>query len=122
MAKVRVTQKPDPLQMLVDFVKGVCERMGARVQVEAAATDEMIKVDLNGASLGLVIGKHGQTLDSLQYLANVVYNRNTETRQRVVLDAGGYRERQEETLLRLTAWRKRPKDGTPDYAGADERP
>lgn len=101
LAKVRVTQKPDPLQMLVDFVKGVCERMGARVQVEAAATDEMIKVDLNGASLGLVIGKHGQTLDSLQYLANVVYNRNTETRQRVVLDAGGYRERREETLLRL---------------------
>ncbi len=101
LAKVKVTLKPDPLQMLEEFVQGVCERMGAQVQVTVTADDEVVSVNLAGQSLGLVIGKHGQTLDSLQYLANVVYNRNAEMRQRVVVDAGGYRERREETLLRL---------------------
>jgi len=101
LAKVKVTVKPDPLQRLVDFLTGVCERMGAQVRVDVKVTDEVIKADLEGQGLGLVIGKHGQTLDSLQYLANVVYNRSTEARQRVVLDAGGYRARREEALLRL---------------------
>lgn len=101
LAKVRVTLKPDPLQILEDFVRGVCERMGSPVEVEIATEDEAVKVDLEGPSLGLIIGRHGQTLDSLQYLANVVYNRNAEVRQRVVVDAGGYRERRKQTLLRL---------------------
>lgn len=101
LARVRVTLKPDPLKILEDFVYGVCERMGSRAQVEVTVEDEFVKVNLVGQSLGLLIGKHGQTLDSLQYLANVVYNRNAEVRQRVVVDAGGYRERREETLLRL---------------------
>lgn len=101
LARVKVTLKPDPFQMLEGFVRGVCERMGAKVQIEITADDEVVNVNLAGQSLGLLIGKHGQTLDSLQYLANVVYNRNAEMRQRVVVDAGGYRERREETLLRL---------------------
>lgn len=101
LARVKVTLKPDPEQILRDFVRGVCERMGTSVKVEVNETDEVVSVNLTGQNLGLLIGKHGQTLDSLQYLANVVYNRNAEMRQRVVVDAGGYRERREETLLRL---------------------
>ncbi|HBK84923.1 MAG TPA: protein jag [Firmicutes bacterium] len=100
-ARVRVTLKPDALSLLEEFVQGVCERMGSSINVEVSANDDGVKVDLGGQNLGLLIGKHGQTLDSLQYLANVVYNRNTDSRQRVVVDAGGYRERREETLLRL---------------------
>lgn len=101
LARVRVVLKPDPLEILKQFVIGVCARMGATADVEVTAAEESVKVDLAGQSLGLLIGKHGQTLDSLQYLANVVYNRNAETRQRVIVDAGGYRERREDTLLRL---------------------
>lgn len=101
LARVKVKLKPDPLQILEAFVCGVCERMGSKVEIETTADEEVVNVNLAGQSLGLLIGKHGQTLDSLQYLANVVYNRNSEMRQRVVVDAGGYRERREETLLRL---------------------
>lgn len=101
LARVKVVLKPDPLAILKEFVTGVCERMGAKADVEVTTAGDFVKIDLAGQSLGLLIGKHGQTLDSLQYLANVVYNRNAEIRQRVVVDAGGYRERREETLLRL---------------------
>ncbi len=100
-ARVRVTLKPDPLRILHDFLLGVCQRMGSDVELEISTSEETIKVDFKGDNLGLIIGKHGQTLDSLQYLANVVYNRNAENRQRVVLDAGGYWARREETLVRL---------------------
>lgn len=100
-ARVKVTLKPDPMSLLEEFIQGICERMGSSVNIEVLPGDDGVKVNLAGQSLGLLIGKHGQTLDSLQYLANVVYNRNAELRQRVIVDAGGYRERREETLLRL---------------------
>jgi spoIIIJ-associated protein len=58
--------------------------------------------DLIGDNLGILIGKHGQTLDSLQYLVNLTANRgNAENRVHIILDIEGYRARREETLMRL---------------------
>lgn len=100
-AKVQVTVLANPLETVAQFVQGVCKRMGADVEVSMEDGAESIMMDITGQNLGLLIGKHGQTLNALQYLANVVYNRNAEEHQRLVLDIGGYRVRRQETLTRL---------------------
>ena len=56
---------------------------------------------LHGADMGILIGKHGQTLDSLQYLTNLVANKNSAERVRVIIDVEDYRDRRIETLNRL---------------------
>ena len=63
------------------------------------AADE-IRVTCEGGDLGLLIGRHGQTIDSIQYLVNAIVWKGAEERKRVVVDAAGYRARREETLQR----------------------
>lgn len=60
-----------------------------------------VVLKLHGEDMGILIGKHGQTLDSLQYLTNLVANKNTETRIHIVIDVENYRDRRSETLTRL---------------------
>jgi len=75
--------------------------MGLSLEVEVRKEQESVTFDLRGEQLGLVIGRRGQTLDALQYLVNIVANRGAETRQRIILDAGGFRERRRKTLQGL---------------------
>jgi len=56
---------------------------------------------LHGPGMGVLIGKHGQTLDSLQYLTNLVANKHSQERVRFIVDVEDYRERRKETLVRL---------------------
>lgn len=63
--------------------------------------DGSVTFKLHGADMGILIGKHGQTLDSLQYLTNLVANKNSEERVRVVIDVEDYRDRRVDTLTRL---------------------
>ena len=63
--------------------------------------DGSVTLRLHGADMGILIGKHGQTLDSLQYLTNLVANKNSDERVRVVIDVEDYRDRRIETLTRL---------------------
>ena len=60
-----------------------------------------LNVDLKGADMGVLIGKRGQTLDSLQYLANLAVNKNTEEHVKVKIDTEDYRNRRKETLENL---------------------
>lgn len=101
-ARVRITLKPDPLRMLQDFIVELCAHMGTKVEIQVVEeTQEQASLDITGDNLGMLIGKHGQTLNSLQYLANVYYGRSAGEHRRVVVDVGGYRMRREETLRRL---------------------
>ena len=63
--------------------------------------DGTVTFKLHGADMGILIGKHGQTLDSLQYLTNLVANKNSADRVRVIIDVEDYRDRRVETLNRL---------------------
>ncbi|MGI6359182.1 MAG: RNA-binding cell elongation regulator Jag/EloR [Bacillota bacterium] len=101
-ARVQVVAKSDPLELTTSFLEGVCQRMGAaEVKISSQRQDENVLFSIDGDSLGLLIGKHGQTMNSLQYLASVVYNRNASEHARVLVDVGGYRARREEALQRL---------------------
>lgn len=63
--------------------------------------DGSVTFRLHGDDMGILIGKHGQTLDSLQYLTNLVANKNSNERVRIVIDVEDYRDRRIETLTRL---------------------
>jgi spoIIIJ-associated protein len=87
-----------------DFVDQVLRKMGieANVSVELDSADETIYVNLEGPDMGLLIGKRGQTLDSLQYLTSLVVNRTCpDTYFKVKLDTENYRARRKDTLENL---------------------
>ena len=86
-----------------DFLKEVFAAMNMEVVVEVTYNEEedTMDIDLSGEEMGVLIGKRGQTLDSLQYLTNRVANKMQEGYVRVKLDTENYRERRKETLENL---------------------
>lgn len=102
MAKVRVAEKQNPLTVTKEFIENVTRKIGSQVNVIINEQDDFVKFDLTGKDLGLLIGHRGETLDALQYLANLVVNKhNDQERIKIILDAEGYRKRREETLVSL---------------------
>lgn len=92
----------DPIAVGKAFLMDVFEKMNLAVAVEVEEKEEIVLFDLKGNDLGILIGRHGQTLDALQYLTNLAANKNAgEGRKRIVLDVEEYRKRREETLVRL---------------------
>ncbi len=84
------------------FLLDVFERMGMKVEIEYRLGEEdTLEMNLSGDEMGVLIGKRGQTLDSLQYLTSLVVNRSGEHYIRVKLDTENYRERRKETLEAL---------------------
>ncbi len=83
-----------------NFLSQVFSAMGMNVEVEAVYDDTEVEliVNLSGDDMGILIGKRGQTLDSLQYLTSLVVNKQTEGYLRVRLDTENYRARRKETL------------------------
>lgn len=84
------------------FLREVFAAMNIDVKWQQKDSEDGVVFDLEGENLGILIGKHGQTLDSLQYLVNLSANRGVaEGRVRIIIDIEGYRARREETLMRL---------------------
>lgn len=107
-AVIKVTVKtPEPVKKDIqveakDFLKGVLDSMEIVAEIETKLEDNILKVNLTGPKMGLIIGYRGETLDSLQYLTSLVINKRRDGEYvRVVLDTEGYRQKREETLERL---------------------
>ncbi|HEY0631268.1 MAG TPA: RNA-binding cell elongation regulator Jag/EloR [Thermoleophilaceae bacterium] len=81
-------------------VARVTQALGLRASVEVVETDDEIAATVNGEDLGLLIGKHGTTIDALQHLAARIAFRGETHRKSVTIDAAGYRERREAALQR----------------------
>lgn len=87
---------------LRELLERVTAALGVRCRVEITEDDETVTGSLEGDELGLLIGRHGQTIDAIQYLANAIaYREYGDGRKSVVVDAAGYRERRRETLEAL---------------------
>ena len=86
-----------------EFMNDVFNAMGLTVTIEMSVNDEEDTIDINlvGDDMGVLIGKRGQTLDSLQYLISLVANKNSDKYYRVKLDTENYRERRKDTLESL---------------------
>jgi len=87
-----------------EFLENVFRSMDMEVEVFVAydEIEKEIAIDLCGDDMGILIGKRGQTLDSLQYLVSLVVNKYTEEYVRIKLDIENYRERRKETLENLS--------------------
>ena len=84
------------------FLEGLLERMGVTAAVESLVDEDgTVFMNVTGKGLGVVIGRRGQTLDAVQYLVNIVANRDAPQWTRFIVDAEGYRERRAETLRQL---------------------
>ncbi|HLR08648.1 MAG TPA: RNA-binding cell elongation regulator Jag/EloR [Bacillota bacterium] len=100
-AIVRVTMMKNPIEETEAFIKTVTRNMNVDVEITTTVNDNHVTYELHGDKIGLLIGKRGQTLNALQYLAHRVLNKNSDTRYTVTLDAEGYRKRRRETLESL---------------------
>ncbi|CUX26487.1 RNA-binding cell elongation regulator Jag/EloR [Clostridium sp. C105KSO13] len=89
-------------EAVVSFLGDTLKAMGMTVKLKSEVdSDGAFGVEMSGDNMGILIGKRGQTLDALQYLANRVANKNQEGYVRVKLDTENYRSRREETLKNL---------------------
>lgn len=106
MARVLVTplQKTETktrVSIAIDFLYTILENMGIEAEVTAVEEEESIVVDVNGDDIGIIIGRRGETMDSLQYLTSLVVNKNFEEYKRVILNVENYRQKREDTLVKL---------------------
>lgn len=88
----------DPYQEAITFLMDTGQAMGLDISVEIEKGRDFTTLQISGAGLGLMIGRRGQTLDALQYLANIVANRYSNSYLRIVLDAENFRDRRKKTL------------------------
>jgi spoIIIJ-associated protein len=100
-AIVKVTVRIDPLEEARKFLYQVAEQMGAPIEIETIKDGKHVTFVLSGEKIAILIGKRGQTLNSLQYLTQLVLNRFSEQYLTVILDAEDYRNRRNETLIQL---------------------
>lgn len=97
-----VEVQPQTIEAVEDFLKNTMKAMDMEVELKTEIDqDGALCVDMSEEHMGILIGKRGQTLDSLQYLANRVANKHQEGYVRVKLDTENYRARREETLRHL---------------------
>ena len=101
-AKVRVTLKETPAEKAEQFLRDVLDNMKLEsVVIEKKEIEGGIEFNLSGEDVGFVIGRRGETLDSLQYLTSLVVNKGKSDYIRVKLDTEDYRRRRKETLENL---------------------
>ena len=103
-ARILVNVRPlDALTVGKQFLSDLFQAMHISVELEIDAPEEEgpVTINLRGEDLGILIGKHGQTLDALQYLTNLAANRDAEEKMKFVIDVEEYRRRRAETLTRL---------------------
>ncbi|WHY86354.1 RNA-binding cell elongation regulator Jag/EloR [Neobacillus novalis] len=100
-AVVKVSVIIDPLEEAKKFLIQVSEQMGAPVEIEIKRDGKQVHFVMTGEKIALLIGKRGQTLNSLQYLTQLVINRFSNQYLTVILDAEDYRNRRSETLIQL---------------------
>lgn len=102
-AVIKVRKKYSVNDDIKDFLNKVFEAMDLKVEIVMTAEENsnVINVDLKGDDMGVLIGKRGQTLDSLQYLTNLAVNKNAESFVKVKIDTEDYRKRRRETLENL---------------------
>jgi spoIIIJ-associated protein len=84
------------------LVTRIVDGIGVAARIDLVEEDDVITASCTGPDLGMLIGRHGQTIDAVQYLANaIMWRRHPDDRKEVVVDAAGYRERRRATLESL---------------------
>ena len=102
-AVIKARKKFSVEENVKEFLKSVFHAMDMAVEiiVKVDENEKLIDVELQGEDMGILIGKRGQTLDSLQYLTNLAVNKHSDNYYKVKVDTEDYRKRRKETLENL---------------------
>lgn len=102
-AVIKARKKFSIDENVVEFLSSIFDAMKMEVEILVAVNEEehIIEVELKGDDMGILIGKRGQTLDSLQFLTNLAINKHSDEYYKVKIDTEDYRKRRKETLENL---------------------
>lgn len=104
-AKIKARLKEQPKKsiedIVIEFLGKVFDAMELTVKIDVQVNEDNVSINLIGDDMGILIGKRGQTLDSLQYLVSLVVNKYSDNYMRVKVDTENYRERRKATLENL---------------------
>ena len=100
-AVIKAVVKFNPEKTAKEFLREMFVAMGIIVNIETELKEKQLLINLSGSDMGILIGKRGQTLDSIQYLVNLVVNKGNAPYLSITLDTVNYRQRRKETLESL---------------------
>ncbi|HVJ49112.1 RNA-binding cell elongation regulator Jag/EloR [Desulfitobacterium sp.] len=100
-AKVKVSYEDNPGILACQFLEKICSTIGVQAELSPVEKDNQWFVNIAGSELGILIGRRGDTLEALQFLTNLAISKKLSQKIRIIVDVEGYRQRREETLVRL---------------------
>ncbi len=100
-AKVRVILRSSRSDEAVQFLEDILSKMNVDVDIDKFEDEDSIQLKITGKDSGIIIGRRGETLDALQYLTSLVVNKQSDDYKRVILDIENYRQKREDTLVKL---------------------
>ena len=100
-AVIKAVVKFNPEKTAKEFLREMFVAMGIIVNIETELKEKQLLINLSGSDMGILIGKRGQTLDSIQYLVNLVVNKGNAPYLSITIDTENYRQRRKETLESL---------------------
>ena len=103
LAKIRVTLKEDVSSTPEVVLHEILSHMGLEAEIESQIINGSVHLTVSSDNPGILIGKHGQTLNAVEYLLNCILNRSSLVKKKVFVDAEGYRERREQMLIDLAS-------------------
>ena len=103
-AKIKVSKKNNYIDRAKEFMSNILSGMDLEAEIFITEQDDIIRVNLSGKKMGLVIGYRGETLDSIQYLLSLIVNKDHNIpHKKVILDTENYRSKREATLKEVAA-------------------
>lgn len=96
--RIRVSKKNSVTDVAHNFLSSLLKEMNIAAEIEIVLGQDALNINIIGEDMAILIGKRGQTLDSLQYLVSLVVNKERDDYLRVVLDTENYRAKRKETL------------------------
>lgn len=99
--RIRVTKRNNVIDTAHNFLSSILNEMKIKTELEIEQVGDVLNINMIGEDMAILIGKRGQTLDSLQYLVSLVVNKERDEYLRVVLDTENYRAKRKETLETL---------------------
>lgn len=100
-AVIKAREVRDNIEETQNFIKDMTKNMGVEAELETIIEDKHVTFNLSGEKIAILIGKRGQTLNAIQYLVQLVVNKDGKQFYSVTVDAEGYRNRRKETLESL---------------------
>lgn len=103
-AKVKVTKNHNPVKIAENFLNELLNKMEIKAELKTNKRLNDLDIEIvgeNGDDMGAIIGKRGNTLDSIQYLISLIVNKESDEYIKVSLDTENYRKKREDTLIRL---------------------